>query len=294
MRKLMVSLSIIIVLVILQIVFYTIILKKPTSTWGASIKEASASMPGDDLSEEYQSTRAITINAPLAKTWVWLNQFGADRSGFFSYYFIEQLLGYQSRAQNIVEPKFPDLVVGDLIRGSINPSKSIIIYEFEVMATKHENYIVAKNWGTFLLRPINDLQTRLIIRTHRPDSDNLVEGAFDYYLAEGLHFIMERATLMGFKARVEAGAGPVFDNTKDKLWFFGIVGSAFAIAFLIFMMRGIGAIIIPTVLSTGWTFILLILDPVPINSLMLLALVFGLLIYNIYTSKTRNAQIERD
>lgn len=294
MRKFMISLSIIIILIALQIAIYSLILKKPTSTWGASIKEISASMPGDDLSEEYQSTRAITINAPLTKTWVWLNQFGADRSGFFSYYFIEQLLGYQSRPQSIVEPKFPDLVVGDLIRGSINPSKSIIIYEFEIIATKPENYIVAKSWGTFLLRPINDLQTRLIIRTHRPDTDSLAKGNFDYYIAEGLHFIMERATLMGFKARVETGAGPVFDNTKDKLWFFGIVASAFAIAFLTFIMRGIGAIIIPTFLSTGWTFTLLILDPVPINSLMLLALVFGLLLYNIYTSKTRNAQVERD
>lgn len=289
MQKFAVSLLIIIALVILQIAIYAVILKQPTSTWGASLQESTASMPGDNLSDEYQSTRAITINAPLTDTWVWLNQLGADRSGFFSYYFIEQLLGYQSRPQSIVAPTFPELLPGDVIRGSINPSKSIIIYEFPILDTKTENYIVAKDWGTFLLKPIDDLQTRLIIRTHRPDSDNLMKSAFDYYIAEGLHFIMERATLKGFKARVEAGASPVFDNTKDKLWFLGIIASAFAMLPLIFLMRGIGAIIVPALLSTGWTLTLLIFDPVPLYSLILLALVFGLLIYNIYTHKIRTA-----
>lgn len=287
MRNLIVSLSIIIALIILQMILYVSLLKQPTSTWGASLQEQTASMPGDDLSAEYQSTRAITINAPLTDTWIWLNQIGADRSGFFSYYFIEQLLGYETRHQSVVEPKFPELLPGDLIRGSINPSKSIIIYEFPIIATQTEKYIVAKNWGTFLLQPINDRQTRLIIRTHRPNSDDFMTAAFDYYIAEGLHFVMERATLKGFKARVEAGAGPVFDDTWDKLWFFGIVTSAIAIAILIFLLRGIGAIVIPTLLSTGWVFILLIFNPVPFYSLILLGLVFGLILYNIYTRKTR-------
>lgn len=287
MRNLAVSLSIVVALVILQVTIYASLLKHPTSTWGASPEEAIASMPGDNLSTEYQSTRAITINASQSVTWSWLNQLGADRGGFFSYYFIEQFLGYETRPQTIVKPEFPELMPGDVIRGSIIPSKSIIVYEFPVVATQTEKYIVARNWGTFLLHPINENQTRLIIRTHRPESDSLMKAAFDYYIAEGLHFVMERATLRGFKARVEAGEGPVFDDVQDRLWFFGIVASAFTIAILIFLMRRIGRVIIPTVLSTIWTITLLVFDPVPLYSLMLLVLVSGLIGNNIFILKMR-------
>ncbi len=251
-------------------------------------------MPGDDLSAEFQSTRAININASLSDTWLWLNQLGADRSGFFSYYFIEQFLGYETRSQATIAPTFPDLVPGDLIRGSITPSKSIIIYEFPVVATQPEKHLVLKNWGTFLLHRLNENQTRLIVRTHRPATNNLAKATFDYYVGEGLHFVMERATLKGFKARVEAGEGPVFDDTKDKLWFFGILASAIAIAVLIFLMRGIQRLAIPALLSTGWTITLLTLDPVPIYSLALFVFICGFILHQIANRKTQSPMSNGD
>ncbi len=54
------------------------------------------------------------------------------------------------------------------------------------------------------------------------------------------------------------------------------------IAKLIFLMCGIGQVIIPTVLSTNWTITLLVLDPVPLYSLMFLVLLSGLIVHNIF------------
>lgn len=243
-------------------------------------------MPGDALSAEYQSTRAITINAPLGETWIWLNQLGADRNGFFSYTFIEQFLGYETRPQTILRPEFPEFQAGDVIRGSIAPAKSLIIYEFPVLEVSHEAHLVVENWGAFQLTPISDTQTRLIIRTHRPAPSYWLRDVFEYYLAEGLHFVMERATLRGFKARVEAGEGPKFDDTNDKLWFYGIIGAALAIAALLLGLRGVRKVVLPAFLSTVWTFILLCLNPIPIYSLSLFLVTIGIIWHKMFFRKS--------
>ena len=49
--------------------------------WGASQNEIAASLPGDELVPEpaIESTRAITVNAPVEEVWPWLAQIGQDR-----------------------------------------------------------------------------------------------------------------------------------------------------------------------------------------------------------------------
>ncbi len=51
---------------------------------------------------------------------------------------------------------------------------------------------------------MNSRKTRLIIRTQEVESQNQWLKVANY-LAVPLHFIMERRTLMGIRARVEAG-----------------------------------------------------------------------------------------
>jgi len=285
MRNVIVSVLIAVALIALQVAIYTLFLKQPTSTWGATASEVAAPMAGDEISAEFQSTRAITIDAPLGETWIWLNQLGADRVGFFSYTFIEQFLGYETRAQTTIRSEFPVFQVGDIIRGSIFPAKSVIVYEFPVLEVLHEAHLVVQNWGAFQLVPISDTQTRLIIRTHRPAPSGWLRDAFEYYIAEGLHFVMERATLRGFKARVEAGEGPEFDDSQDRLWFYSIMGAAVAIAVLILWLQGARKVVLPAVLSTAWTFTLLCLNPVPLYSLGLLALVVAVILHQVFFHK---------
>ncbi len=61
--------------------------------WGATGEEAREGLPGDELVAEpaTQVTRAITIRAPRDVVWRWVVQLGADRGGFYSYDWLENL-----------------------------------------------------------------------------------------------------------------------------------------------------------------------------------------------------------
>src|SRR5208337_411058 len=63
--------------------------------WGTTPAEARATLPGDELFPVYsgEATHAITIQAPPQQVWPWLMQIGQDRSGFYSYTFLENLAG---------------------------------------------------------------------------------------------------------------------------------------------------------------------------------------------------------
>ncbi len=127
----------------------------------------------------------------------------AARFGFYSYEFIEQPLGYVIQDEDLKEPQFENLQVGDMVRGSIHEEQSIIPYNFKVLYVKPEETFVLENWGTFLLEPINSQKTRLLVRTQVTRSKNF-QGKFANYVSIPFHFIMERRTLIGIKARADA------------------------------------------------------------------------------------------
>lgn len=264
------SILIIIFITILQLSIYDLFLKPIITTWGASEEEVSMSMAGDDKRLTITSTRAILINSSISDVWKWLIQLGADRGGFYSYEFIEKALGYETRTQNSIKPKFKEIAVGDLVRGSSDEKSSIIPYNFRVLYVKPEETFVLDKWGTFLLEAVNSRQTRLIIRSQEVENSNPWLKTANY-IAVPLHFIMERRMLMGIKARVEAGENIQLSQSDDILWFSGIVLSGFLICFFVFLGRGIiQAIIIPTVFSSLWLFALLLFNPTPLYSIGLL------------------------
>ena len=50
-------------------------------TWGANDDEIMAVLPGDELVSAHtpRTTRAVTIDTPIAAVWPWLAQIGEDR-----------------------------------------------------------------------------------------------------------------------------------------------------------------------------------------------------------------------
>ncbi len=64
------SLGIIFFMLLLQLSAYHFFLKPIITTWGASEKEVSMPMAGDDKALTIASTRAILINAPKSET-IW-------------------------------------------------------------------------------------------------------------------------------------------------------------------------------------------------------------------------------
>ena len=60
-----------------------------------NVEEAGAALAGDHLitAPDLTATRAITIHAPADLIWPWIAQLGQDRGGFYSYDWLENLLG---------------------------------------------------------------------------------------------------------------------------------------------------------------------------------------------------------
>jgi len=231
---------------------------------------------GDEISTGISSTRAINIDAPVEKTWSWLMQLGADRGGFFSYYFIEKPMGYTTRKQDIITADFPDFKVGDVVRGSIYEDDSLILYNFPVHYVDRYKLLVLDDWGTFKLVPLGPQKTRLIIRTHnRKRQDGSPLKLVDRVLGDPLHFIMERATLEGIKKRVEHGEGEPFSDTKDRIWFGMLLLNIVLVVALSSLCRVVVAIPLSFVGGVLWIFSIFFFPPTPVYMLVS-CLLFGL------------------
>ena len=63
--------------------------------WGATDKELKVGLPGDELvgAADLTATRAVTIRAGADVVWPWIAQLGQGRGGFYSYDFLENLVG---------------------------------------------------------------------------------------------------------------------------------------------------------------------------------------------------------
>ena len=75
--------------------------------WGATTGEVDETLPGDDVVRDagLVATRAITIDAPPERVWPWVVQIGQGRGGFYSYDWLENLVGCDIHsADEIVEP----------------------------------------------------------------------------------------------------------------------------------------------------------------------------------------------
>jgi hypothetical protein len=75
--------------------------------WGADDDELAAALPGDELvaADTPKTTRAVTIDAPLADVWPWLAQIGEDRGGFYSYSALERVVGANVHNASTVHPE---------------------------------------------------------------------------------------------------------------------------------------------------------------------------------------------
>lgn len=86
--------------------------------WGATGHEAGGRLPGDDIiaAPDLTATRAITIGAPAGQVWPWIVQLGQGRGGFYSYDFLENLVGCDIHSANRIMPAWQELGPGDQIK----------------------------------------------------------------------------------------------------------------------------------------------------------------------------------
>jgi hypothetical protein len=180
--------------------------------WGATDDELSSNLPVDDLVESgtRSMTRAITVHAPVEDVWPWLAQIGQDRAGFYSYTWLENLVGAGMRNANAVHPEWQERRRGDRVwlasearyheRGCqiaawVEPRRGLVLVSPDDWRRLERGERASGAWSFFLV-PRGDGCTRFVIRSSG--------GPVGTHLFDALHFLMEQKMMRGLRDRVEA------------------------------------------------------------------------------------------
>jgi hypothetical protein len=190
-------------------------LRHARSHWGVSEAIANAPHVGDELVPEpvWSWTHGVEIEAPRERVWRWVSQLGADRGGFYSYQWLENIVGCGLRNADAVHPEW-ELERGDkLVLHPNVPALEIVRLErgrcFVAYAPVDEAARAAgKPWAAaswlFELAELPQNRTQLITRYRATCSrDFATRLALGPALLEPVGFAMDRRLLLGIKERVE-------------------------------------------------------------------------------------------
>jgi len=180
--------------------------------WGATAQELAGPLPGDELIEGpgLTATRALTVRAPADRVWPWVAQLGQARGGFYSYDFLENLVGCNIHSADRVVSEWQDVKPGDEVR--LHPDLAL-----EVIAVDPGLSLILRGGGpagnapppfdftwAFVLQPGPDGTTRLIVRERyaytRPWARLIVEPV------AVIDFVMTQKMLRGIRSRAERAA----------------------------------------------------------------------------------------
>ena len=180
--------------------------------WGATDQESDKPLPGDDLiaNADLTATRAITIRASADQVWPWVAQLGQGRGGFYSYDFLENLVGCDIHSADRIVPEWQNVRAGDEVRlapevglvvASIERGRSLVLRGGVPIGNTAPPYDFT--WA-FALRDEPDETTRLLVRERyaytRPWAPLLVEPT------EAVSFVMSQKMLRGIRDRAERTA----------------------------------------------------------------------------------------
>lgn len=186
--------------------------------WGATDEELVASLPGDDLIAEPagQVTRAIEIAAPPEAVWPWVIQLGADRGGFYSYDWLENLFRLGIHSADRIVPEWQERAGGDLMHADaaggsgwyvmdVRPPHALVVQMANVKAgrpfRRDEPPFMEFTWA-FVLQSHEDGRTRLLVRERVAFGNRLAQVAGS---PVGLiSFVMTQKMMRGIKTRAAA------------------------------------------------------------------------------------------
>jgi hypothetical protein len=183
---------------------YALLLRPWHLRWGATDDEVQRALPGDELvaHPKVNATHAITIHAPVEDVWAWLVQIGQGRGGFYSYAWLENLVGCHMRNASRIHPEWQHLQEGDAIL--LHPKAPPVPVNY---IDPGRVLVLGASW-CFYLYPLTATTTRLIVRNrgdYAPQHQNpFVNFILWRVLFEPAHFIMERKMLRGLQQRAEA------------------------------------------------------------------------------------------
>jgi hypothetical protein len=177
--------------------------------WGATDDELKVALPGDELvlGADLTATRAVTVRAAADGVWPWIAQLGQGRGGFYSYDFLENVVGCDIHSAEWVVPEWQSIDVGDAVRlhpevglivAVLEPGRALVLRGGVPIGRTPPPYDFT--WA-FVVRDQADGTTRLVVRERYGYSRRwarlLVEPA------ELISFVMSQRMLRGIKQRAE-------------------------------------------------------------------------------------------
>ena len=175
--------------------------------WGSTAAELASALPGDELvaNANITATRAITIAAAADAVWPWIAQLGQARGGFYTYDFLENLVGCDIHSADQIVAEWQTIAVGDEVRlhpeiglrvALLDSGAALVLRGGIPMGRAAPPYDFP--WA-FIVRTQEDGTTRLVVRERyeytRWWSSLLVEPV------QLVSFIMSRRMLRGIEQR---------------------------------------------------------------------------------------------
>ena len=173
--------------------------------WGATDEEIARGMPWDDRVKRplYVTNRAITIAAPPDQVWPWLAQMGElPRGGFYSYDWIERLMGMKVSSAARLLPQHQGIEVGQALDRSGNMLVKAVEPKHCLVLGPPDGVTDVESTWALALYPIQGDRTRLVSRV-RARVAPTARSLWLLLLLDPGQFLMERRMLLGIKRRAE-------------------------------------------------------------------------------------------
>lgn len=190
--------------------------------WGVEAEIADRRFPGDELVPEprWSWTHGIEVAAAADDVWPWVAQIGADRGGFYSYQWLENIVGCDVRNAETIHPEWAAREGGELrlhpklpLRVvSVSPGRSLVAFagpapdqpDASQPGSGHPGRRwIAASW-LFFVEPLGARRCRLISRYRCASADDLASRLqFGPALLEPIGFAMDRRMLLGVKRLAE-------------------------------------------------------------------------------------------
>ena len=176
--------------------------------WGATDAEVNRTLPGDDIVPDPNGgyTQAITIRASSIQVWQWVAQVGQGRGGFYSYDFLENLVGCDIHTVDRIVPEFQHNEKSEGIRlhremppipiVALEPGKALLF------GPKMDPDIPV-SW-LFFLDEIDKNNTRLVSRWSFGYKPGILRTIAYGYILEPIACVMQRKMLLGIRKRAES------------------------------------------------------------------------------------------
>jgi hypothetical protein len=188
---------------------------------GAKNREIEDELPGDELVLEpaWQSTRAITIDAPPERVWPWIVQMGfpSHRAGWYTPDWLDRLtFGIKQSSADQIRPDLQHLARGDRVPDShdwsvfftvaaVDPPQTLVLH-----STRHvigPIKTIDFSWA-FVLQVLPGGKTRLFIRARANYTPPSAAWFVELVIGPG-DFVNAGAMLRGIKRRVERAEHPM-------------------------------------------------------------------------------------